>query len=77
MIKKQRNKRNMTVSSSQKGVVSPPVFLPIDFYWYWNFIYPIIGNYMANQQRSVATSSYNDSLKKMSQKERDEQWALA
>ena len=80
MIKKQRNKRNMTVSSSQKRRrVSPLLvfaFLLI-FIGIGILIYPIIGNYMANQQRSVATSSYNDSLKKMSQKERDEQWALA
>ncbi|WP_270744813.1 class C sortase [Lactococcus petauri] len=80
MIKKQKSKRNKAVPLGQKRRrVSPLLvfaFLLI-FIGIGILIYPIIGNYMANQQRSVATNSYNDSLKKMSQKERDEQWALA
>lgn len=80
LIKKQKSKRDKAVPLGQKRRrVSPLLvfaFLLI-FIGIGILIYPIIGNYLANQQRSVATSSYNDSLKKMSQKERDEQWALA
>lgn len=74
-MKKQKMRGDTTVLSGQKKQrVSPLLifaFLLI-FIGIGILIYPIIGNYMANQQRSVATSSYNDSLKKMSQKERDE-----
>ncbi|WP_081166921.1 sortase family protein [Lactococcus garvieae] len=80
MFKKQKNIRDKAVPPSQeRRKVSPLLifaFLLI-FIGVGILIYPIIGNYMANQQRSVATSSYNDSLKKMSQKERKQQWALA
>jgi sortase A len=40
-------------------------------------LYPIVGNYLANRERSQAVSEYDDTMKKMSQKEKDEQWALA
>ena len=40
-------------------------------------LYPIVGNYLANRERSQAVSQYDDTMKKMSQKEKDEQWTLA
>ncbi|KAF1295613.1 class A sortase [Enterococcus sp. JM4C] len=40
-------------------------------------LYPIVGNYLANRERSEAVSQYDDSLKKMSQEERDAQIELA
>lgn len=33
-------------------------------------MYPIVGNYLANRERSAASISYDDSLKKMSTKKR-------
>lgn len=40
-------------------------------------LYPIVGNYLANRERSEAVSQYDDTLKKMSQEERDAQLVLA
>lgn len=40
-------------------------------------LYPIVGNYLANCERSQAVSEYDDTMKKMSQKEKDAQWTLA
>lgn len=40
-------------------------------------LYPIVGNYLANRERSQAVSEYDDTMKKMSQKEKDAQWTLA
>lgn len=40
-------------------------------------LYPIVGNYLANRERSEAVSEYDDTMKKMSQKEKDKQWNLA
>jgi LPXTG-site transpeptidase (sortase) family protein len=80
LIKKQKNKRNTTIPEYRKNKrVSPLLIFAIlmIFLGVGILIYPIIGNYISNQQRSIATSSYNDSLKKMSQRERDQQWAVA
>ncbi|MGM0124005.1 sortase A [Enterococcus sp. AZ194] len=40
-------------------------------------LYPIVGNYLANRERSEAVSQYDDTLKKMSQEEREAQIQLA
>ena len=40
-------------------------------------LYPIVGNYLANRERSQAVSEYDDTMAKMSQKEKNQQWALA
>lgn len=40
-------------------------------------MYPIVGNYLANRERSAASTSYDNALKKMSTKEKKEQYELA
>ncbi|WP_339014804.1 class C sortase (plasmid) [Lactococcus garvieae] len=40
-------------------------------------LYPIVGNYVANQERSVATKHYDDHLQKLSAQKMKEQKALA
>lgn len=40
-------------------------------------LYPIVGNYLANRERSQASTAYDNVLEKMSQKEREEQYRLA
>ncbi|MGM0112756.1 class C sortase [Enterococcus sp. DIV0187] len=40
-------------------------------------MYPIVGNYLANRERSAASISYDDSLKKMSTKKKKEQYEVA
>ena len=40
-------------------------------------LYPIVGNYLANRERSEATAKYDNELKRMSQEEIDNQWQLA
>ncbi|WP_137664195.1 sortase family protein [Enterococcus hulanensis] len=40
-------------------------------------LYPIVGNYLANRERSSASTSYDNALKKMSKKEKAEQYELA
>lgn len=40
-------------------------------------MYPIVGNYLANRERSAASTSYDNALKKMSIKEKKEQYELA
>lgn len=40
-------------------------------------LYPIVGNYLANRERSEAVSEYDQSLKKMSKKELENQIELA
>lgn len=39
-------------------------------------LYPIAGNYLANRERSQAVSQYDDTMAKMSKKEKNAQWAL-
>lgn len=40
-------------------------------------LYPIVGNYLANRERSQASTAYDNALEKMSKKEREEQYKLA
>ncbi|MBO1306233.1 class A/C sortase [Enterococcus sp. 669A] len=40
-------------------------------------LYPIVGNYLANRERSEATAQYDQVLKRMSQEEIQQQWQLA
>ncbi|OEG09981.1 class A sortase [Enterococcus termitis] len=40
-------------------------------------LYPIVGNYLADRERSAAVSSYDESLKHMSKSQQDEQMSLA
>ncbi|MBO0452071.1 class A/C sortase [Enterococcus sp. MJM16] len=40
-------------------------------------LYPIVGNYLANRERSSASTAYDHALKKMSKKEKAEQYELA
>ncbi|EOH90982.1 class C sortase [Enterococcus pallens] len=40
-------------------------------------LYPIVGNYLANRERSEATAKYDQVLKRMSQEEINQQWQLA
>ncbi|MEO1769802.1 class C sortase [Candidatus Enterococcus ferrettii] len=40
-------------------------------------LYPIVGNYLANRERSEATAKYDQVLKRMSQEEITHQWQLA
>lgn len=40
-------------------------------------LYPIVGNYLANRERSEATAKYDQELKQMSQEEIRNQWQLA
>ncbi|MBO0458335.1 class A/C sortase [Enterococcus hulanensis] len=40
-------------------------------------LYPIVGNYLANQERSSASTDYDNTMKKMSKKEKEEQYQLA
>ena len=40
-------------------------------------LYPIVGNYLANRERSEATAQYDQVLKRMSQEEVQQQWQLA
>lgn len=40
-------------------------------------LYPIVGNYLANRERSEAITKYDNTLKEKSKEELDEQWKLA
>lgn len=40
-------------------------------------LYPIVGNYLANRERSQAVSEYDDTMKRVSQEEKEKQWAIA
>ncbi|MGM0213615.1 class C sortase [Enterococcus sp. AZ109] len=40
-------------------------------------LYPIVGNYLANRERSEATAEYDQVLERMSQEEIKQQWQLA
>ncbi|OTO67782.1 hypothetical protein A5865_003461 [Enterococcus sp. 12E11_DIV0728] len=40
-------------------------------------MYPIVGNYLANRERSQASTAYDDTMEKMSAKEKDKQYDLA
>ncbi|MGM0175359.1 class C sortase [Enterococcus sp. DIV0800] len=40
-------------------------------------LYPIVGNYLANRERSEATSKYDNVLKRMSEEDVKNQWQLA
>lgn len=40
-------------------------------------LYPIVGNYLANQERSSASTNYDNTMEKMSEKEKEEQYQSA
>lgn len=68
MSKQSNSKRNKFVMSFAIFMIVAGVIA---------LMYPIVGNYLANRERSTASTSYDNALKKMSSKEKKEQYELA
>ncbi|MGM0113370.1 class C sortase [Enterococcus sp. DIV0187] len=68
MKKQPNNKRNKFVMSFAIFMIVAGIIV---------LMYPIVGNYLANRERSAASTSYDNALKKMSAKEKKEQYELA
>ena len=68
MKKQPNNKRNTFIMSFAIFMIVAGVIV---------LMYPIVGNYLANRERSAASTSYDNALKKMSAKEKKEQYNLA
>lgn len=68
MEKKSNNKLNKFIMSFAIFMIVAGIIV---------LLYPIVGNYLANRERSSASTTYDNTLKKMSAKERKEQYELA
>lgn len=68
MKKQSTNKQNKFVMSFAIFMIVAGIIV---------LMYPIVGNYLANRERSAASTSYDNALKKMSLKEKKEQYELA
>lgn len=68
MSKRPNNKRSKFVMSFAIFMIVAGVIV---------LMYPIVGNYLANRERSAASTSYDNALKKMSAKEKKEQYESA